>query len=463
MATSSVTGPEPVRAAAESVAVPVAAESAMEPETTTAAEASPSTAEVDIVAPTEADVPVARKAQPEESSTATESTTEPEATPTSAEPVPATTEATPVPDRTAVQEPQKITAPLHEPEVVAAPVSDEVTPLVDVPKAEDAPAIVVEEPEVEELVVEANIVKDETPAPVLWRTSPVAINETLAPEPNPPTGSLLEATAVDHVQVTDTPIVVKGEKVTGVECAAIAEPAVEEQVVDAKLEAIEPNDPEPLIEPVPTTDVENVKPVESLSVVQRSLREFAPVSQELAPEPCVESTPVMTGSTDAAEVDEIKPLSPGVTCEVGKPSGSELKAGEIVEPSPIAVVAPVEARAPPAASVPVATEPSPVVDEVTLTKEHEHGEAEANGSTTTDPGARDQISTNGHRAPTAATTSTQEGATHAEKFPSASASHPVSEDNTPSSSKFNSTRKKRTSIFGKLKNIFHQDKEKEKK
>lgn len=36
-------------------------------------------------------------------------------------------------------------------------------------------------------------------------------------------------------------------------------------------------------------------------------------------------------------------------------------------------------------------------------------------------------------------------------------------DNSPSSSRFNSVRKKRTSFFGKIKNIFHHDKEKEKK
>jgi hypothetical protein len=35
-------------------------------------------------------------------------------------------------------------------------------------------------------------------------------------------------------------------------------------------------------------------------------------------------------------------------------------------------------------------------------------------------------------------------------------------DNSPTSSKFNSVRKKRTSIFGKIKHIFHHDKEKEK-
>jgi hypothetical protein len=336
--------------------------------------------------------------------------------------------------------------------------SVDVAPLVEVPRADDAPAIVVEEPEVEELVVEANIVKDEDQAPVLGRTPPVAVNEILAPEPNSPTGLLLEARAVEHVKLTDTPIIVKSEKVTGVEYAAIAEPAVEGQVVDAKLEEIETNDPDSIIEPVPTTVIENIKPVESLSVVQQSLREFAPVSQELIPEPSVESTPVMTESTDAAEVDEIKPLPPGVTCEVGKSSASELKVDEIVEATPAAVIIAVEARTPPAAKESMAIEPFPVVDEVTLTKEH----GEANGSTTTDPGARDQMSTNGHGAPPAATTSTQ-GATHAEKFPSASASHPVSEDNTPSSSKFNSTRKKRASLFGKLKNIFHQDKEKEKK
>lgn len=300
---------------------------------------------------------------------------------------------------------------------------------------------------------EATPVPDGTPAPVVGHTSPVA----LAPEPNPPTGSLLEATAVEHVKVTDSPIV-KGEKVTGVEHAAIAEPAVEDQVADTKLEEMEP---EPIIEPVPATVVENIEPVESVSVVQRPLREIVPVSQELVPEPSVESTPVTTESTDAAKVDEIKPVLPGVTWEVDKLSTSELKADEVVEPTPTVVVAAVEARAPPAAIEPVATEPSPAVDEVTLTKEH--GQTEANGSTTTDRGATDQISNNAHGAPPAATTSTQEAATHAEKFPSASASHLVSEDDMSLSSKFGSRRKKRTSVFGKLKNIFHQDKEKEKK
>jgi len=38
-----------------------------------------------------------------------------------------------------------------------------------------------------------------------------------------------------------------------------------------------------------------------------------------------------------------------------------------------------------------------------------------------------------------------------------------SADSSPSSSKFNSMRSKRTSIFGKIKNIFHHDKEKERK
>ena len=48
------------------------------------------------------------------------------------------------------------------------------------------------------------------------------------------------------------------------------------------------------------------------------------------------------------------------------------------------------------------------------------------------------------------------------EFPSSQTSSPSqTADNSPSSSKFNS-RKKRTSIFGKIKNIFHHDKEKEK-
>lgn len=481
--TLSVTGPEPVRAATESVTVPVAAEPAVEPETTTVTEAIPTTA------PTGADVPAATKAQPE-SSTATESTTEPKATPAATEPFPAITK---VPDETtAVREPQQITVPLHKPEVhgegesitltpadvlatiegsttVAAPVSDivhveeglskpgpvpvtgqpitevnvDVAPLVEVLKAEDGPAIVVEEPAVEELVG-ANIVKDETPAPVVGYTSPVAVNETLAPESNPPTDSLIDA--------TDTPIIVKGKRVTGGEYAAVAEPTVEEQVADTKLEEIKPN-PEPIIEPVPTTVVENIKPVESLSVVQQSLREPAPVSQELVSEPSVEPTPVITEGADAVAVDKIKPVPPPeVTCEVGKPSASELKVNEVVEPIPTTVVTAVEAHAPPEVNEPVAPKPSSAVDEATLTKDH----GQANGSTTTDPG-------DSHGALPAATASTREAVTHAEKFPSASTSHPVSEDNTPSSSKFNSTRKKRASLFGKLKNIFHQDKEKEKK
>jgi hypothetical protein len=425
--TLSVTGPEPVRAATESVTVPVAAEPAVDPETTTATEAIPT------IAPTEADVPAATKAQPESSSTATESTTEPKAIPAATEPFPATTK---VPDETtAIRDPHSTT--------IAAPVSDvvhveeglsgpgpvsvarqpttevnvDVAPLVEVLKAEDGPAIVVEEPAVEELI-EANIVNDETPAPVVGRTSPVTVNETLAPESNPPTDSLVDA--------TDTPIVVKGKKVIGGQYAAVAEPAVEEQVADTKLGEIKPN-PEPIIEPVPTTVVENIKPVESLSVVQQG--------------------------TDAIAVDEIKPVPPPeVTCEVGKPSVSELKVDEVMEPTPTAVVAAVEVRAPPEVNKPAAPEPSSAVDEVTLTKEH----GQANGSTTTEPG-------DSHGALPAATASTREAVTHAEKFPSASTSHPVSEDNTPSSSKFNSTRKKRSSLFGKLKNIFHQDKEKEKK
>ena len=46
-----------------------------------------------------------------------------------------------------------------------------------------------------------------------------------------------------------------------------------------------------------------------------------------------------------------------------------------------------------------------------------------------------------------------------QEFPSNSSTT----DNSPSSSRFNSLRKKRTSFFGKFKNIFHHDKEKEKK
>ncbi|KIM45902.1 carbohydrate-binding module family 48 protein [Hebeloma cylindrosporum] len=476
--TLSVIDPEPVRPATEPVVVPGAAEPAVEPETTTAVEAIPTTVEVEAAAPTEGDVPAAAKAQPESSSTATESAAEPEATPAATEPVsepiPATTEATHVPEAAAVLEPQQVTAPLDSSQdhakgapadvlasiegftTVAAPELDGVqptsvdeglsafeapgsgpipvsdapatevnivfTPLVEVPNAEAAPTF--EEPVVEELV-DANIVKDETPAPVVGPTSPVAGNDTLA-EPTPPTGS-------EQVQVTDVP------NVTGVEYApAIAEPAVEDLVADAKVEEKEPN-----VEQIPTPVVENFKPVESLSVVQSPPSgESVPVSQELVPEPSVED--------DTAAVDEIKLASSSeVTSEAGKPSASELKADEVVEPTPTTVVT---------AAQPVAAEPSLVVDEVTLSKEH----GEANG-TTTASGARDQISTNDHGAPPAPPTSAQEAATPAEKFPSASASQPVSEDNTPSSSKFNSTRKKRTSLFGKLKNIFHQDKEKEKK
>ena len=466
--TLSVAGPEPVRAATESV---IAAEPAVEPEATTATEAIPTTA------PTEADAPAVAKAQPEPSSSATESTTEPKATPAATEPFPATTKATPVPDETTgVREPQQITVPLHKPEVrgeekgitlapadvftpiegsttVAAPVSDVVhvvegLSVFDVPEPGPGPVPVAEQPTMEVNVDVAPLVEvlkaEDGPAIV-------AVNQTLAPESNPPTNSLVDATAVEQVKVADIPSVVKG-KVTGGEYAAVAEPAVEEQVADTKPEEIKPN-PEPIIEPVPATVVENIKPVESLSVVQQSLQEFAPVSQDLVSEPSVESTPVVTEGTDAVAVDEIKPVPPPeVTCEVGKPSASELKADEVVEPTPTAVVAAVEARAPLEVNEPMAPEPSSAaVDEITLTKEH----GQVNGSTTTDPG-------DGHGALPAAITSTREAVTHAEKFPPASTSHPVSEDNTPSSSKFNSTRKKRTSLFGKLKNIFHQDKEKEK-
>ena len=49
-------------------------------------------------------------------------------------------------------------------------------------------------------------------------------------------------------------------------------------------------------------------------------------------------------------------------------------------------------------------------------------------------------------------------------FPSSQTDSPShTPDNSPTSSKFNSARKKRTSIFGKIKNIFHHDKDKEKK
>ena len=314
--TLSVVEPEPLPTT-EPVVVPVAAEPAVEPETTTAAEAISTTAEVESAAPTEADVPPATKAQPE-APMATELIAEPKTTPATTEPVPATTDAAPVTE-----------APTTEFNV-------EVAPLIGVPEAEDAPAIVVEEPVSEELAVKADIVKDET-------LTPVAVNETLAPKPTPPTGSLIEATAAEQVKVTDTPAVVKGET---------------------------------------------------------------------------------------------------------------LKADEVVEPTPTAVTSVVEAPAP---LVPNEPEPSPVVDEVTLTKEHGH----TNG-TTTDQGARNETSTNGHGAPLATTTSTQEAATLAKKFPSTSTSPPVSEGSTSSPSKFSSTRKKRTSLFGKLKNIFHHDKEKEK-
>ena len=46
-----------------------------------------------------------------------------------------------------------------------------------------------------------------------------------------------------------------------------------------------------------------------------------------------------------------------------------------------------------------------------------------------------------------------------QEFPSIS----PTTDNSPSSSRFNSVRKKRTSVFGKIKNIFHKEKEKEEK
>jgi len=112
----------------------------------------------------------------------------------------------------------------------------------------------------------------------------------------------------------------------------------------------------------------------------------------------------------------------------------------------------------PATNEPLAAEPFPVLDEALSTKENGQ-----RNDTMMEPDVGDQTSPNECGTLHAPVISTEKAP--AGKFPSASASQNVSAstDNSPSSSKFNSRRKKTSSFFGKLKNIFDHDKVKEKK
>jgi len=256
--------------------------------------------------------------------------------------------------------------------------------------------------------IEADVVHDENP-PVVELSSPHVVNGTSSPEP---------------------------------------------VLVDIKVKETNRIGPGPIIDSVPIPVTEEAKLVESLLVMPLPSGKSAPTSQESVPEPAVEPTPVVTEGNDAPVVDDIKeaPASE-FTSEVAMPSISEVKADEVVGPTPAAGLS-----ALPATNEPLAAKPFPVLEEALSTKEN--GEP---NDTTTEPGAGDQMFPNERGTPPATVTPTEKAPTG--KFPSASTpqSMSASAGSSPSSSKFNSRRKKTTSFLGKLKNIFDHDKAKEKK
>lgn len=274
------------------------------------------------------------------------------------------------------------------------------------------------------------------PLPPTREGAPAQEGKTTAPEP--------EQTAAP-LQVAEPPSVVEIISSVGVPEPELAPvPGVKVPPTEASAGAIQvpKAQDEPLIDFVPIPVVEEAKCLESLLVIDQPLPSGKPAhtSQGLVLEPAVESTPVVTENNDVLPVDEIKTVPASeVKREVAKPSISE---DEVVGP-------------PLATNALLAAEPSPVVEEVLSAKDS--GQP---NDRTTEPGPGNQISPNEHG--TLSTTTSTLGAP-VEKFPSSSASQNVSPTNSPSSSKFNSRRKKTSSFFGKLKNIFDHDKVKEKK
>ncbi|KDR83446.1 hypothetical protein GALMADRAFT_274896 [Galerina marginata CBS 339.88] len=313
--------------------------------------------------------------------------------------------------------------------------------------------------------------------------APVKTEEPSKPEPGP----------VSVVEETVAEIKAEEPSATGPSYAA-EEPAVNEQAggpsvaeetATVKAEAAplpEPTSALAAKEPMAEVEPHVPEPVKEEAVPVAPSAEQAAVDEKLAerhapePIPAVEAVATEHGAVTvetAPEVSEAKeaPVAPAV--EESTAEKAESAPTTIAEPS--TVPPPVEDKAAEAPTVtPIgtpATEPLPTAtkaEEVVEAKPVAEKEAvfaetaplTAEGESTAVK-VEEKPATNGDvktPAPEAAAgTPTATPVKNGESFPSTSESANAS----PSSSKFNSVRKKRTSIFGKLKNIFHHDKEKE--
>ncbi|KJA24589.1 hypothetical protein HYPSUDRAFT_477899 [Hypholoma sublateritium FD-334 SS-4] len=354
-----------------------------------------------------------------------------------------------------VEEPTVSKAENIEPVVIAgeevppaAPESDPTDAVVSaiVEESAHSPETIVDKPTV--TTATDDILPSEPIAKTSECVAEVKGDKAAAPEP---IAVIEEATAPAEEQVPEPSAIIEEAEVDPVSDAPLS--TVVDTVADAKDEQEEASKPE---EPI----------IDEASVIVPSVSEEtikdADVSVHNVPEP-VPQVPVPTSAP--AEV-------PQVSSQEEVPEPAILDSTFVAFPevsSPEQVAAPVVVEREPSKVGEVATETPTQVNPVeeqskVLAEEYKAPvQPETADVPQTPPNGLDAESktnistTNGH--PIAVTPT---GAT-SKAFPSATESPAIPADNSPSSSKVNTMRKKRTSILGKLKHIFQHDKDKDKK
>jgi len=340
----------------------------------------------------------------------------------------------------------------------------------ETPKASAAP--VLEEPPAEPAVAES--VVERTPVPVI--EVPVDVVELPVTEKFP-------AVNEPTVDATDLPVNFETPK-------ASAAPFLEEPPAEpAAAESVVERTPVPVIE-VPVDVVElpvtekfpavNEPTVDATDLPVIFEPPVAPATTTNTEAEPVSTSPVIPTVTDVPASSDLTPSLPAII--VGESTTeTEPVVAEVIPPIEPNLVTEEKAQTP--ISVPEVkdvqtTAASPPSNEHTETSAIDPENHIVNAAVVTEgevvkpiptpQTTEDSVpDTNGHFPHAVPTTPHKEtpttGSAKGEhEFPSSQTSSPSqTADNSPSSSKFNS-RKKRTSIFGKIKNIFHHDKEKEK-
>jgi hypothetical protein len=317
----------------------------------------------------------------------------------------------------------------------------------------------VEQTPVPELTIEQTIIPNETPT-----TKTGAAVQELPPceelaVPKPPVEDVptkAEETAAPHsndesviASKAEEPSIVEEAATVTVEEPASDVPAIEELVAEVKAEevhqeAIIPAAEEPAIEikeeiAEPVSEIVS-DPTPAVVVPEPPVTAEDKAEDKAPKEPTTvsEVSQVVTETPTPQPVEKVEAVVQSIPDS--EPVVKAPTEVPVSEPTPAAELA--SADVPIIATEPAAVQPIPIASEP------------SSDSTAAQP------SSNGHAATVTAEPTTPSKEKKA--FPSSSKSATVSADNSPSSSKFNTQRKKRSSILGKLKNIFQSDKEKEK-